>query len=114
MFEVDFYEDEKGRSPVLDFISSLDAKMKAKVFGRIELLEKNGPLLGMPFARHLDDGIFELRTVQGSNITRILYFFVVEERVVLTHGFVKKTQKTPARELDRARRLREDWRTRHE
>ena len=68
----------------------------------------------MPFSRHLDDGIFELRTVQGSNITRVLYFFVAGGEIVLTHGFVKKTQKTPAREIERAKRMREDWRSRNE
>lgn len=88
--------------------------MRAKVFGRLELLEEHEPALGMPFSRHLDDGIFELRTVQGSNITRVLYFFVAGGEIVLTHGFVKKTQKTPAREIERAKRMREDWRSRNE
>lgn len=88
--------------------------MRTKVFGRLELLEEHEPALGMPFSRHLDDGIFELRTVQGSNITRVLYFFVAGGEIVLTHGFVKKTQKTPAREIERAKRMREDWRSRNE
>lgn len=88
--------------------------MRAKVFGRLELLEEHEPALGMPFSRHLDDGIFELRTVQRSNITRVLYFFVAGGEIVLTHGFVKKTQKTPAREIERAKRMREDWRSRNE
>lgn len=114
MFEVDYYEDEEGRRPAEEFIDGLEVKMRAKVFGRIELLEQYGPQLGMPFSRHLDDGIFELRTVQGSNITRILYFFFVGKRVVLTHGFVKKTQKTPAKEIERAKRIRTDWRSRNE
>ncbi len=114
MYEVDYYEDENGNKPVKAFIDSLDEKMKAKVFGRLELLEEYGSMLGMPFSRHLDDGIFELRTVQGSNITRILYFFVVGERVILTHGFVKKTQKTPFREIDKAKKIRDDWMRRNE
>lgn len=114
MFDVDYYEDENGEKPAEEFIDSLDVKMRAKVFGRLGLLEEHGSELGMPFSRHLDDGIFELRTVVGSNITRILYFFVVGRRVILTHGFVKKTRKTPAREIDRAKRIREDWRKRNE
>ena len=68
----------------------------------------------MPFSRYLEDGIYELRTSQGSNITRVLYFFVVGERVILTHGFVKKTQKTPPREIERAKKARDDWRARNE
>lgn len=114
MFDVDYYEDENGKKPAEEFIDSLDVKMRAKVFGRLELLEEHGAELGMPFSRHLDDGIFELRTVVGNNITRILYFFVVGRHVILTHGFVKKTRKTPAREIDRAKRIREDWRKRNE
>ena len=88
--------------------------MRAKVFGRLELLEEHGPALGMPFSRHLDDGIFELRTVQGSDITRVLYFFVAGRKIVFTHDFVKKTQKTPAREIGRTKRMREVWRSRNE
>lgn len=114
MYEVNYYEDENGNKPVENFIDSLDGKMKAKVFGRLELLEEYGSMLGMPFSRYLDDGIFELRTVQGNNITRILFFFVVGERVILTHGFVKKTQKTPLREINKAKKIRDDWRRRNE
>lgn len=114
MYEIGYYADERGRKPVELFINSLGVKMRAKVFGRLSLLEKYGPLLGMPFARHIRDGIYELRTVQGSDITRVMYFFVVGERIVLTHGFVKKTQRTPSREIEKALRIREDWRKRNE
>ena len=114
MYEVCYYADSRGRKPVEEFIDSLDPKMRAKVFGRLELLEEYGPMLGMPLSRPLLDGIYELRTVSGSDITRILYFFVLGKRVVLTHGFVKKTQKTPNREIEKAKRMREDWRNRNE
>lgn len=92
----------------------LTAKCKRRYLGRLELLEEYGPMLGMPLAKHLDDGIFELRTVQGNNITRILYFFVVGKTIVLTNGFIKKTQKTPAKEIERTKRMRLDWRRRNE
>lgn len=114
MQEIQYYADEEGRKPVQEFIDALDCKMQAKVFGRLELLEEYGPLLGMPLAKHLDDGIFELRTVQGNNITRILYFFVVGKTIVLTNGFIKKKQKTPAKEIERTKRMRLDWRRRNE
>lgn len=74
MFEVDYHEDARGRRPVEEFIDGLDKKMKAKVFGRLHLLEEYGFRLGMPFSRHVGKGIFELRIVQSSNIVRILYF----------------------------------------
>ena len=114
MYEINYYEDARGRRPIEEFIDSLSPKMKAKVFNRLELLEEHGPALGMPFSRHLDDGIFELRTVQGSDITRVLYFFVAGDKIMLTHGFIKKTQKTPAREIERAKRIRENWSSRNE
>lgn len=114
MLSISYYEDSRGKKPVESFIDSLDIKMRAKLFGRLELLEEYGSLLGMPFARHLIDGIYELRTVQGNNVTRVLYFFSSEKEIVLTHGFMKKTQKTPRREIDRALKIRQDWRRRHE
>ena len=83
--------------------------MRAKVFGRLLLLEEYGERLPMPFARHLEDGIFELRTPQGSNITRLLYFFFVGNRAIVTNGFVKKTQRTPRKEIERAKKFREIW-----
>lgn len=114
MFDVEYYVDGSGACPAKDFIDSLTVKMKVKAMGRLALLEQYGPLLGMPFARHLDDGIFELRCVQGSDITRILYFFMSGEKAVVTHGFVKKTQKTPPREIVKAKRIRLEWRSRNE
>ena len=86
--------------------------MKAKAFGRSELLERYGSQLGMPFSRFLGDGVFELRAGQGNGSARILCFFVVGKRVILTHDFVKKTRKTPRRETDRAKSMCDDWRAR--
>lgn len=113
MYEINYYEERGGRRPVENFIDMLPPKMRAKVFGRLELLEEHGSSLGMPFSRHLDGGIFELRTIQGSNITRILYYFADNRTIILTHGFVKKTQKTPLREIEKAKWIRKDWRSRH-
>lgn len=110
MFEISYFQDAHGRRPAAEFIDSLDNKMKAKVFGHLELLEEFGSRLGMPYSRHLDDGIFELRVSQSGNIVRILYFFFVGQRIILTHGFVKKTPKTPVGELERAKRMRNEWR----
>ena len=59
-----------------------------------------------PFSKPLGDGIFEVRAKQGSDISRVLYFFVVGKRVILTNGFIKKTAKTPPREIERAKRYR--------
>lgn len=62
----------------------------------------------------MEDGIFELRCKLGSNITRALYFFYVGKRIVVTNGFVKKTQKTPPGEIKLAKDRRKDWIERQE
>lgn len=92
-FEVDFYKKENGECPVQDFLDSLDSKMRAKLLVGFALLEANGPQLREPYSKHIGDGIFEIRAKQGSNITRVLYFFFVGRQIVLTNGFTKKTRK---------------------
>lgn len=98
-YDVDFYHKENGDCPVDDFLESLDTKMRAKVLGAVALLEANGPQLREPYSKFIGDGIFEIRAKQSSNITRVLYFFYIGKRIVLTNGFIKKTQKTPSEEL---------------
>ena len=114
MYTVDYCTDSRGRKPAEDFIDGLERKMRTKAFSSVEMLREYGPRLGMPYSRFLGDGLFELRVGQANNIVRILYFFFSDERVVLTHGFVKKTQKTPVSEMRRAKRLRNEWRKAHE
>lgn len=94
-FDVMLYETSNGDCPVQDFLDSLDDKMAAKMYGMIKLLEEYGPALRMPYSEHLQNGIFELRAKVSSNTTRVLYFFYVNKKIILTNGFVKKTQKTP-------------------
>ena len=111
-FEVIFYEKENGDCPVEDFLLSLDMKMKAKMVGLLELLEEYGNQLRQPYSKHLDDGIFEIRCKVGSNITRVLYFFYYEGKIILTNGFVKKTQKTPPEQIKTAKEFRADYKER--
>ena len=107
-FDVEFYECN-GDIPVRDFIIKQDNKMQAKIFHNLELLELNDNSLREPYSKHLEDGIFELRTKVSSDITRILYFFVIGQKIILTNGFVKKTQKTPKNEIDLAKRRRNEY-----
>lgn len=87
-FEVEFYKTENGKEPIAEFLDSLGNKMAAKLVGLMEILEEKGTELRMPYSEHLEDGIFELRCKQGSNITRVLYFFFVGRKIVVTNGFV--------------------------
>lgn len=109
MYEIIFYETEDGKCPVQEFLDSQENKMKAKLFKTIDLLETNGPKLREPYSGPLGDGIFELRVKQGSDITRVLYFFVVGGKAVLTNGFVKKTKKTPPGEKKLAKKYKDDF-----
>ena len=107
--KVVFYRNRKGQEPAKDFLESLNPKMKAKMARTIKLLAFNGNRLREPFAKALRDGIFELRAKEGTDITRVLYFYVVGDKAVLTHGFVKKTDRTPASEIERAIRYRNEY-----
>lgn len=75
----------------------------------IRLLEEKGNQLREPYSKALKDGIFELRAKVGSDISRVLYFFYYEGRIILTHGFIKKTQKTPQSEIEKAKQYRKDF-----
>lgn len=88
--------------------------MQAKLFRLIESLELKGNDLREPYSKSLSDGIFEIRAIQGNNITRVLYFFVVGKKIILTNGFVKKTQKTPDGEIEIAKKYRADYECRRE
>lgn len=107
MYEIILYDTEDGRCPVQELLDSLEPKLLAKTLRTIDLLEMNGPLLREPYSKPLENGIFELRTKQGSDITRVLYFFIVGKKAVLTNGFIKKSQKTPKAEKELAKNIKQ-------
>ena len=78
-FEIIFYEKLNGKSPVEEFILSLNKKMRAKTIGLLEILEEKGNMLREPYSKHVDDGIFAIRCKVGNNISRVLYFFYYGE-----------------------------------
>lgn len=113
-YQIEFYSKPDGTEPAKDFILELDNKMRAKTLRTVALLKEAGPSLREPYSKLLDDGIFEIRTKFGTDITRVLYFFVVGKKIILTNGFIKKTQKTPAAEISLAKQYRADYLTRKE
>ena len=72
---VEFYSSRAGNTPIEDFLDSVDIKTKAKIVRTIELLQKNGTALRMPYSEFLVDGIFELRIQAMGNAIRVLFFF---------------------------------------
>ena len=112
--DVIIYENENGKSELLDFLKDLESKSKKDKNARIqykqivyyiELLKNNFGKLPTNIAKHIDDGIWELRP--GNN--RIFYFTHLEKEIVLLHLFRKKSQKTPTLEIDKAKRERADY-----
>jgi phage-related protein len=113
-FKAIFYNKQDGAEPAKIFLDELDAKMFAKMIRAIDILKVGGTAVREPYSKHLDDGIFEVRAQVGTDISRVLYFFFVGRRIVLTHGFIKKTQKIPLSEIERAKRYRTDYISREE
>ena len=113
-FQVFFYDRPDGKEPAKEFLLSLDKKMRAKMLRTVELLSQNGYALREPLSKPLGDGIFELRAQVGSDISRVLYFFFIGRKIILTNGFIKKTQKTPAAEIERAKKYRAEFLHREE
>ena len=85
-------------------ILALPAGFVAQLLQYAERMEIYGPDLGMPHTRAMGQGLFELRLKAAAGIARVFYCTVIGERIVMLHQFVKKSEKTPARELEIARR----------
>lgn len=108
-FEVEYYMLEDGTYPVEDFIKEQDTKMRAKLMRLLQLLELEGNRLREPYSKPLRNGIFEGRVQQSGNAARILYFFVVGRRIILTNGFIKKTRRTPSSQIELAQKRQIDF-----
>lgn len=97
---VEFYVDARGNSPVTAFMDGLPEQEQAKMARAIALLREFGTLLGMPHARHIERGLWELRAGAG----RIFYFAHTGRRFILLHAYLKQRQVAPRQEVATARR----------
>lgn len=107
MYKIYFYKDRNGREPVLEYMQELsgkkgkDSRLKLdKIQDYIEILSRYGTQAGEPYIKHLDGDIWELRPLRD----RILFVGWINGSYVLLHHFMKKTQKTPMREIEKAKR----------
>jgi phage-related protein len=95
--------------PLIEFLDSLNVRERAKVLASIEkLIElKNAGLNPKEnLSKHLTDGIFEVRVSFENRIARALFFYQADQKIIFSHGFVKKTQKTPVSEIQRTMAIR--------
>lgn len=118
MYNVEFYEDKNGQEPVLDFLKELQEKGKTskkdrvrseKILRYIRVLQENGTRAGMPFVKNIDGELWELRPFED----RIFFFYYNEEGTfILLYHFIKKTRRTPPKEIDQAKRNLKDHKER--
>ena len=113
-WSVEFYVDESGESPVEEFLQGLDKKTLARLDWAIEQLRVRNVQAREPLVKHLEGKLWELRRSSDGNIYRVMYFFFTGKRIIFLHGFQKKTQKTPRKEMDTANKRMDDFLEREE
>ena len=98
--------------PMIDFLESLSIKERALIKKNIEKLieyKNNNFKLSDKFSKPLVDGIFELKVELQNTISRSLYFYEKDKKIIFTNAFIKKTQKTPRREIEKAKNIRKAY-----
>ena len=115
MYEIIFYTDKKGKASVFEFITSLstkkgkDARINLNAIQEyIERLKNYGTRIGKPTVKYLGDDIWELRPLRN----RILFATLIDNKFILLHHFLKQTQKTPQREIEKAKNNLADYKAR--
>lgn len=103
MWIIEYYSEQVAAE-----ILKLPPGLLARYLRLTDLLLEFGANLGMPHTRAMGDGLFELRVKGIEGIARVFYCTMIGQKIIVLHSFVKKTEKTPQRELKLAqRRLRE-------
>lgn len=105
------YTRSNGHNEFLEFYRSLPTKDKEKLLALITKVQDKGLLVAqkMKWIKKLDNNLYELRSKVGSNIQRAIYFHVELNEYIITHGFTKKTQKTPLKEINHGKDLRQEY-----
>ncbi len=112
LYEVEFYYDSHGKSEIVDFLDKLNTKTgktdrinREKILAYIGALARYGTRIGKPYVKHIDGEIWELRPLRN----RIFFFYWKNNKFVLLHHFIKKTQKTPQKEIEKAKSNLKDF-----
>ncbi|WP_424949466.1 type II toxin-antitoxin system RelE/ParE family toxin [Deinococcus sp.] len=102
ILEVRFFRTSADNEPVRDWLRALEREDRRAIGEDIKTAQFGWPI-GMPLIRKLEKGLWEVRTTSGDGIARVM-FTVQDNRMILLHSFIKKSQKTPKNELDTARK----------
>lgn len=114
MFEIIFYSKKNEESDIKNYLVEMIKKSEtdknarvnsAKILSYINSLAQYGTRVGQPVVKHLEGNLWELRPLKN----RIIFFYWKDNKFVLLHHFIKKTQKTPAKELEQARLKLKDY-----
>lgn len=105
IYKVYYYTTTQGKTPVKEFIDELDEISQTRFFAYVELLKEHGPNLKRPYADIVKGKIREIRPRQS----RVLYFFAIENRIILLHGFLKKKDAIDPKHISIAETRMEDW-----
>ena len=105
------YTRPNGHNEFEEFYNSLPVKDRNKLRATIEMIEEAGiqAAIQLEWVKKLDSEINEIRSKVSSNIQRALYFHVKNNQYIITHGFTKKTQKTPIKEIERAKQIKYEF-----
>jgi phage-related protein len=118
VYEVKFYRDKNGKSEIVEYLDELKERGETsknervnrdKILAYIGALERYGTRIGTPIAKHIGDSLWELRPLAN----RIFFFYWKDNKFVLLHHFIKKSQKTPPREIEQAWAKLKDFLERH-
>ena len=90
-------------------INNLPMKIRVKAFASLKILSEYGNNLREPYSKYIDKGIFELRIKFSTDITRIFYFFIKDNKIILTNGYIKKQNKLDSNEFSKAVKYKEDY-----
>ena len=105
------YTRPNGHNEFEEFYNSLPTKDRNKLRATIDMIEEAGiqAAIQLEWVKKLDSEIYEIRSKISSNIQRALYFHVRNNQYIITHGFTKKTQKTPTKEIRKAKQIKEEF-----
>jgi phage-related protein len=106
---IQFYILPGGKCPTIEFIETLPKADQRVVLDRFDRIQRVGPTYNMSWVKPFGDGLFELRFHIRDGIIRFFFFYQPNQIIVLTHGFQKKTNKTPNHEIDIARAYMHEW-----